>query len=73
MLRGHVDGEVRDDARGSGGDAMAHLQRRQLTAVWDDRLDLFRTVCTITGTAGLMLVIGQAAVSLGAVLRTLIW
>jgi hypothetical protein len=51
---------------------MAHLRRGQLTDVWDERLDLFRTVCTITGTAGLILIIGHAAVSLAAALRPLL-
>jgi hypothetical protein len=72
MLRGHAEAEVRDGVRESGGDAMAHLRRGQLTDVWDERLDLFRTVCTITGTAGLILIIGHAAVSLAAALRPLL-
>jgi hypothetical protein len=51
---------------------MAHAQRGPLTDVWDDRLHGFRTLCTVAGTGGLILVIGHAAVSLAGVLRTLI-
>src|SRR5215831_18154914 len=63
MLGVRAEREVRDGASGPGG-PMAHAQRGPLTDVWDDRPHTFRTLCTVAGTGGLILVIGHAAVSL---------
>jgi hypothetical protein len=52
---------------------MVDVPRQPITDTWDERLNAFRHLCTVTGTAALVLVICHAAISLAGVLRKLLW